>query len=173
MFEEFASSHNRADEFRHVTHHHRVIGIHLDFFLLLYAFVRKMKEFQSRKFGGVCACLRFFCVPQICIQFQNPQFEFFIIFCFRFFVVVAGMSYCVGSVPRKGVRATDDGTVVGYIKAAGGIPLLVSNTPEYCTSWESSNKVNGRSLNPYDTRKSSGGSSGGEVSFSLLSQFRE
>lgn len=72
------------------------------------------------------------------------------------------MSYCVGSVPRKELRAEDDGVTVSYCKAAGGIPLLVSNTPEYCTSWESSNKVNGRSLNPYDTRRSSGGSSGGE-----------
>lgn len=73
------------------------------------------------------------------------------------------MSYSVGSLPRKGMVAADDGVCVGYIKAAGGIPLLVSNTPEYCTSWESSNKVNGRSLNPYDTRRSAGGSSGGEV----------
>lgn len=72
------------------------------------------------------------------------------------------MSYSVGSLPRKGMRAAEDGIAVGYIKSAGGIPLLVSNTPEYCTSWESGNKVNGRSLNPYDTRRSSGGSSGGE-----------
>lgn len=73
------------------------------------------------------------------------------------------MSYCVGSVKRKGLRATEDGETVALLKAAGGIPLLVSNTPEYCTSWESSNKIIGRSLNPYDTRRSSGGSSGGEV----------
>lgn len=75
------------------------------------------------------------------------------------------MSYSVGSVHRKGIRASEDGEAVALLKAAGGIPLLVSNTPEYCTSWESSNKVIGRSLNPYDTRRSSGGSSGGEVSY--------
>lgn len=73
------------------------------------------------------------------------------------------MSYCVGSVDRKGVRATEDGETVALVKTAGGIPLLVSNTPEYCTSWESSNKVIGRSMNSYDTRRSAGGSSGGEV----------
>lgn len=73
------------------------------------------------------------------------------------------MSYCVGSFHRKGIKSTEDGVTVALLKAAGGIPLLVSNTPEYCTSWESSNKVIGRSLNPYDTRRSSGGSSGGEV----------
>lgn len=75
------------------------------------------------------------------------------------------MSYSVGSLPRKDVRATEDGVTVGLLKSAGGIPLLVSNTPEYCTSWESNNKVNGRTLNPYDTRRSSGGSSGGEVNW--------
>lgn len=73
------------------------------------------------------------------------------------------MSYSVGSAPRKGIKATEDGVTVSYLRAAGGIPLLVSNTPEYCTSWESANHITGRSLNPYDTRRTPGGSSGGEV----------
>lgn len=74
------------------------------------------------------------------------------------------MSYAVGSVQRKGIKASEDGDTVALLKSAGGIPLLVSNTPEYCTSWESSNLLTGRTKNPYDTRHSSGGSSGGEVS---------
>ncbi|XP_031633362.1 fatty-acid amide hydrolase 2-A-like [Contarinia nasturtii] len=73
-----------------------------------------------------------------------------------------GMSYSVGSLHRKGIKASEDGETVALLKSAGAIPLLVSNTPEFCTSWESSNLVTGRSLNPYDTRHSSGGSSGGE-----------
>lgn len=75
-----------------------------------------------------------------------------------------GMSYAVGSVQRKGIKATEDGETVALLKSAGGIPLLVSNTPEFCTSWESTNLLTGRTKNPYDTRHSSGGSSGGEVS---------
>lgn len=88
-----------------------------------------------------------------------------------------GLSYAVGSVQRKGIKAKEDGETVALLKSAGGIPLLVSNTPEFCTSWESTNLITGRTKNPYDTRHSSGGSSGGEVScffyvlFSSSSQF--
>lgn len=79
-------------------------------------------------------------------------------------ISLTGMSYSVGSVHRKGIKAPEDGETVALLKSAGGIPLLVSNTPEFCTSWESSNLVTGRSLNPFDTRRSPGGSSGGEAS---------
>lgn len=67
-----------------------------------------------------------------------------------------------GSLPRRSVRATADGEAVANLRAAGCIPLLVSNTPEYCLSWESYNHVTGRTLNPYDPRRTAGGSSGGE-----------
>uniref|UniRef100_A0A182MVM3 Amidase domain-containing protein n=1 Tax=Anopheles culicifacies TaxID=139723 RepID=A0A182MVM3_9DIPT len=67
-----------------------------------------------------------------------------------------------GSLARKGVRAIVDGDAVAHLKAAGCIPLLVSNTPEYCLNWESYNHLTGRTLNPYDNRRTAGGSSGGE-----------
>lgn len=67
-----------------------------------------------------------------------------------------------GSLARKGLRATTDGEAVAHIRAAGCIPLLVSNTPEYCLNWESYNHITGRTLNPYDNRRTAGGSSGGE-----------
>uniref|UniRef100_A0A182PA47 Amidase domain-containing protein n=1 Tax=Anopheles epiroticus TaxID=199890 RepID=A0A182PA47_9DIPT len=67
-----------------------------------------------------------------------------------------------GSLARKGVRATVDGEAVAHLRAAGCIPLLVSNTPEYCLNWESYNHLTGRTLNPYDNRRTAGGSSGGE-----------
>lgn len=76
------------------------------------------------------------------------------------------MTYSVGSLTRKGLRATEDGFTVQQLKAAGGIPLLISNTPEFCTSWETNNKITGRARNPFDTRRTPGGSSGGEVSSS-------
>lgn len=62
-----------------------------------------------------------------------------------------------------GRRATADGEVVRVIKEAGGIPLLVSNTPELCLGWETSNILNGTTNNPYCLTKTPGGSSGGEV----------
>lgn len=73
------------------------------------------------------------------------------------------MSYSVGSLIRKGKKATSDGDVIANLRAAGGIPLLASNTPEYCVSWETFNFVTGRTLNPHNLRRTPGGSSGGEV----------
>lgn len=73
------------------------------------------------------------------------------------------MTFSVGHIPRKGMTALGDGETVAKIRSAGGIPLLVSNTPEFCSSWECSNLITGRSVNPYDRRRTCGGSSGGEV----------
>jgi fatty acid amide hydrolase 2 len=78
-------------------------------------------------------------------------------------IAVKGMSYVVGSKPRTGIKATQDAVVVEKLKAAGAIPLLVSTTPEYCVSWECSSLVSGRTRNPYDFGRTSGGSSGGEA----------
>lgn len=72
------------------------------------------------------------------------------------------MSHSVG-VKNVPSRAMKDADVVAKIRKAGGIPLLVSNTPELCMWWHTFNKVTGTTRNPYDTRRSSGGSSGGEV----------
>lgn len=69
------------------------------------------------------------------------------------------------------VPATEDAEVVRLMKKAGAIPILVSNTPDQCMFWETYNKVTGVTNNPFDTRRTVGGSSGGEVS--LLIQIIE
>lgn len=70
----------------------------------------------------------------------------------------------MAGVKKKSTRkATKDAVVVSMVRKAGAIVLLVSNTPELCLNWETSNKVTGTTRNPYDTRKIPGGSSGGEV----------
>ncbi|XP_030573836.1 fatty-acid amide hydrolase 2-B [Drosophila novamexicana] len=73
-----------------------------------------------------------------------------------------GLSYAVGSVVRKGIKAPKDGDVVELVRAAGGIPLLVSANPEFCMSFETNTVANGRCVNPYDLARTSAGSSGGE-----------
>ncbi|XP_011635134.1 fatty-acid amide hydrolase 2 isoform X2 [Pogonomyrmex barbatus] len=78
-------------------------------------------------------------------------------------IAVQGMSYSVGVKENILSRATKDADVVAKIRKAGGIPLLVSNTPELCLWWHTFNKVTGTTNNPYDTRRSAGGSSGGEA----------
>lgn len=73
------------------------------------------------------------------------------------------MLHTVGSLARANEKSDKDGESVRLLRAAGGIPLCVSNTPEWCMSWESYNHITGRTLNPYDLSRTSGGSSGGEA----------
>ncbi|XP_058058096.1 fatty-acid amide hydrolase 2-B-like [Anopheles bellator] len=75
---------------------------------------------------------------------------------------VQGLSLAGGVVRRQNITAADDGEAVHLLREAGAIPLLVSNTPEYCMGFEAYNNVTGWTLNPYDPRRSAAGSSGGE-----------
>lgn len=59
--------------------------------------------------------------------------------------------------------ATADAECIVLLREAGAIPLLVSNVPELCLCWETYNTRTGRTRNPFDTRRTPGGSSGGEV----------
>ncbi|XP_026737564.1 fatty-acid amide hydrolase 2-A-like isoform X1 [Trichoplusia ni] len=74
-----------------------------------------------------------------------------------------GLSNSVGCLENAGRRATADGKVVSLVKKAGAIPLLVSNTPELCLGWETTNMLRGRTNNPYCLSRTPGGSSGGEA----------
>lgn len=73
------------------------------------------------------------------------------------------MSQSVGCLPRQGIKALCDGVSVANLKRAGAIPIAVTNTPELCLCWESTNLITGRTNNPYDLLRTPGGSSGGEV----------
>uniref|UniRef100_A0A0N4ZGC8 Amidase domain-containing protein n=1 Tax=Parastrongyloides trichosuri TaxID=131310 RepID=A0A0N4ZGC8_PARTI len=68
-----------------------------------------------------------------------------------------------GMVCRKDTVMSEDATAVQRMKDAGAIVVCVTNVPEVCMWWESVNKVYGRSCNPYDSRRITGGSSGGEA----------
>ncbi|XP_025830744.1 fatty-acid amide hydrolase 2 isoform X2 [Agrilus planipennis] len=78
-------------------------------------------------------------------------------------LAVKGCSNAAGQTIPERPKATSDAVVVEKCRNAGAIPILVSNTPELCLNWETFNKVTGRSKNPYDTRRTCGGSSGGEA----------
>lgn len=73
-----------------------------------------------------------------------------------------GMPQASGLVARKNLLSDHDAPTVARYKAAGAIPLGVTNTSELCMWMESNNKVYGRSNNPYDPAHIVGGSSGGE-----------
>ncbi|HSQ63462.1 MAG TPA: amidase [Polyangiaceae bacterium] len=75
---------------------------------------------------------------------------------------LTGMPNSGGLVARRHVRASADATTVARLRAAGAIPLGVTNVSELCMWVESSNKVYGRTNNAHDEGRTCGGSSGGE-----------
>src|SRR3954453_3558182 len=77
---------------------------------------------------------------------------------------VEGMPNAAGLVHRADLRAEADAPAVARLRAAGAIPIGVTNTSE-ATMWiESSNRLYGRTNNAYDAKRTAGGSSGGEGS---------
>jgi len=76
-----------------------------------------------------------------------------------------GLSHTAGLYCRRDVKAPQDADVISCMRAAGAIPLAITNVSEVCMWWESNNTVYGRTNNPYNTNHIVGGSSGGEVSF--------
>lgn len=73
-----------------------------------------------------------------------------------------GMPQTSGLVMMRDYRASEDAPVVGRLRQAGLIPTMVTNVSELCMWYESANRLNGRSCNPYNTSRIVGGSSGGE-----------
>uniref|UniRef100_A0A914WW59 Amidase domain-containing protein n=1 Tax=Plectus sambesii TaxID=2011161 RepID=A0A914WW59_9BILA len=76
---------------------------------------------------------------------------------------VQGLICTAGIINRRELRSESDATVVARMRAAGGIPLVITNVSEVCMWWESNNRIYGRTKNPYDSRRIVGGSSGGEA----------
>jgi fatty acid amide hydrolase 2 len=72
------------------------------------------------------------------------------------------MPHSSGVVARAGVVAEEDAPPVARLRAAGAIPLGVTNTPELTAWFATDNNVYGRTNNAYDQRRIAGGSSGGE-----------
>ncbi len=67
-----------------------------------------------------------------------------------------GSKLFAGNVPDQ------DATAVVRMKGAGAIPLMKTNVPEFSAWWETDNLVTGRTNNPWNLQRTSGGSSGGE-----------
>ena len=73
----------------------------------------------------------------------------------------AGVVSTAGTIGWAKRIPTRDATVVARLRAAGGILLGKTNTPEFTWSDETDNAVYGRTNNPYDLTRTPGGSSGG------------
>ena len=73
----------------------------------------------------------------------------------------AGLVSTAGTIGWRDRVPQRDATVVARLRAAGGILLGKTNTPEFTWSDETDNDVYGRTSNPYDIERTPGGSSGG------------
>jgi len=73
----------------------------------------------------------------------------------------AGLVTTGGTRGRAGFVPAEDATVVRRLRAAGAIVLGKTNTPDLTLNYETDNLVYGRTSNPFDLERTSGGSSGG------------
>src|SRR5713101_3307711 len=78
-------------------------------------------------------------------------------------IEVAGLRCEAGTKLRAGYVASQDAPLVSRLRAAGAIILGVTNCPELLMAWETDNLLYGRTNNPWDVSRTSGGSSGGEA----------
>jgi len=76
-------------------------------------------------------------------------------------VPTRGMRTTFGSPIYKDFVPDHDGLIVERLKKAGAITIGKTNTPEFGAGSQTFNPVFGETLNPYDTTKTCGGSSGG------------
>ncbi len=68
-----------------------------------------------------------------------------------------------GSLLNKDHIPSHDDEIVKNIRNEGGIIFCKTNTPEYGTGGNTTNKVYGTTMNPFDPKKSAAGSSGGSA----------
>ena len=78
-------------------------------------------------------------------------------------IEVRGMRCEAGSKLRAGIAAAQDAPLVSRLRKTGAIILGTTNTPELLMAWETDNLLYGRTNNPWDRSRTSGGSSGGEA----------
>jgi amidase len=72
-----------------------------------------------------------------------------------------GIRTTLGSLAFKDFIPEEDGLIIERLKNAGAITVGKTNTPEFGAGSQTYNEVFGETLNPYDTSRTCGGSSGG------------
>jgi len=78
-------------------------------------------------------------------------------------IEVESMPSTYGCTSRRERIAKRDATTVARLRAAGAIPLGVTNVPEWGMWYETENLVYGLTRNPHNPAHTAGGSSGGEA----------
>jgi Asp-tRNA(Asn)/Glu-tRNA(Gln) amidotransferase A subunit family amidase len=74
-----------------------------------------------------------------------------------------GLATTYGSIPFKDNMARSDSIQVARLKAAGAIVVGKTNTPEFGFTGFTKNRLHGITRNPWNTKRTPGGSSGGSA----------
>lgn len=77
-------------------------------------------------------------------------------------IAVAGHRCETGSLLNQGYIPTEDAVIVTRMRQAGAVVVGTTNCPEFLMAYETDNCLYGRTSNPWDLTRTSGGSSGGE-----------
>jgi Asp-tRNA(Asn)/Glu-tRNA(Gln) amidotransferase A subunit family amidase len=77
-------------------------------------------------------------------------------------IAVAGYKCETGSLLNQGHTPVADAIVVSRMKQAGAVVLGTTNCPEFLMAYETDNRLYGKTSNPWDLKRTPGGSSGGE-----------
>ncbi|GIX80931.1 fatty-acid amide hydrolase 2-A [Caerostris extrusa] len=83
-------------------------------------------------------------------------------FSVKVLLLVKGLRCTGGSVLFEDLRASEDSPSVALMKQAGAIVIATTNSAEMGMNFETNNILHGKTSNPYDIYRTSGGSSGGE-----------
>lgn len=79
-------------------------------------------------------------------------------------IELGGRVCTAGTMGRKAAEPSlADATLVRRLRGAGAIPIARTNLPDLLFAFESDNLIFGATNNPYDSARTSGGSSGGEA----------
>ena len=78
-------------------------------------------------------------------------------------IATRGLKCEIGSLLHRDEVPREDAVVVARMRAAGALILGTTNCPEFLMAYETDNLLHGRTSNPWDLKRSPGGSSGGEA----------
>jgi amidase len=76
---------------------------------------------------------------------------------------LVGSATTHGVVGLKDSMPQADAPVISHLKQAGAIPIGRTNLPDFGLRWHTNNDLRGATLNPWDSSRTPGGSSGGEA----------
>ncbi|MEX2627984.1 MAG: amidase family protein [Ilumatobacteraceae bacterium] len=76
-------------------------------------------------------------------------------------IVVGGLPSTAGMEAWRDNVPTSDGPVAARVLGAGAVLMGKTNVPPMASDWQSDNPVFGRTVNPWDHRRTPGGSTGG------------